>query len=680
MRKKINILMIFSLLLSVLLPVTVSAETSNIDTIINSMTTKEKIAEMIMPSFRYSCVEMSNCNVTELNSDIENILKKYNFAGVILFAQNFVDTKQTVKLIDSIQKANNANPRRNSQLLIATDQEGGYITRLKYQTTMPGNMALGATNDKQLAYDAANIIGQELFALGINTDFAPVVDVNNNPANPVIGVRSFSDDPTVVSEFGTYFMKGLQDNNVISTLKHYPGHGDTSTDTHSSMTIVNKSYDEIKKLELIPFQGLINNNVEMIMTAHISYPQIDNATYISTSDGSEITLPATLSKKMITDILRNDMGFNGVVTTDALDMGAIANHFDRLDVAKLAINAGVDILLMPVETNGTAAINDLESYIDDVAALVDSNEISISNINASVKRILKLKESKNLLTEYNVNVDEKIENALKTVSSLNSHNKEFEIAKKAITLIKNDNDILPLSEDDETMILYAYESHLTSSENAFKKLIKDKIISNSDNVKYYDYTDNLDEIKENFKTAKNVIIINALNKLSGASGLNGLVSGLIDEIIESAKENNVNTILVSTQLPYDAARYNNVDAIIATYLTSGITFDLDDYTNNIPKYGANLMAGIYQLFDKNANFTGKLPVNIYELNSDYTFSNKILYKRGYGLNYKKKIDAIEYNDANTPETKDNLYIYVLILLFSFAGIISIIIYNKKLLK
>lgn len=247
---------------------------------------------------------------------------------------------------------------------------------------MPGNMALGAADDVNVTKEAASVIGQELAALGINADFAPDVDVNSNPANPIIGIRSFSDDADAVAKHGAAFVRALNDTGVISTLKHFPGHGDTDTDSHTGLPMIDKSYNELKANELVPFKACIEAGSQMIMTAHIQYPQIEKTTYKSVLTGEDIYLPATLSKTIITDILRGDMGYDGVVVTDAMNMDAVAKHFDKFDAAKLAIEAGVDILLMPVDTSSTEGINSLDSYISTLTDMAD-NKAAVFSYNFS---------------------------------------------------------------------------------------------------------------------------------------------------------------------------------------------------------------------------------------------------------------------------------------------------------
>ncbi len=240
------------------------------ESILSSMTTQDKVAQMLMPMLRYY-VDEEGCRhgMDVLTEDAAKTLETYGFAGIVLFAQNTADTQKAVKLVDDMQRANAGHP---AQLLVGIDQEGGYITRLGQGTQLPGNMALGAAGDAALAEKAGAIIGAELKSMGINFDFAPVVDVNSNPANPVIGTRSFSDDAFLAAKLGVGFMKGLQSEGVISTLKHFPGHGDTATDSHTGLPRIDGTLADLKARELVPFQAAGDAGGEAIMTAHIQDP------------------------------------------------------------------------------------------------------------------------------------------------------------------------------------------------------------------------------------------------------------------------------------------------------------------------------------------------------------------------------------------------------------------------
>ncbi|MBR0350627.1 MAG: LPXTG cell wall anchor domain-containing protein [Clostridia bacterium] len=631
-KHRISIIIILVMLLQLAIPlmrVEAVIENKSKEEILNDMTTKEKIAQMLMPAFR----TYDGTNVTTLNEEIEGIIAKHGFAGVILFAQNNSSTTQTLELIDSIQKANIKNEDR-PELLISVDQEGATVTRLAEGTQGPGNMALGATGDSKNAYSIGEIIGLELKSIGYNVDFAPVVDVNNNPSNPVIGNRSFSDDANIVVDFGSKFMKGLKSQSIITSLKHFPGHGDTSTDSHTGLPRIEKTYNQLKQNELIPFTNCIENGAEMIMTAHIQYPKIETETYTSIKDGNEIELPATLSKKIITDILRNDLDYDGVVVTDAMNMQAISDNFDKLDSAKLAINAGVDIILMPVDILNKEGIEALDKYITDVADLVDNGEISVENVNNAVLRILTLKENNGLLGTYDdSNLETRINNAKKVVGSKENHDTEWEIAKKSITLVKNDTDMLPIQNNGKTVILVPYANEVLSGEYAISKLKEDGIISKDMDISVLLIRNKeLAEIEDTIADAKNVILI---TEQYSQAGLAGASYEMADSIIDFVHEQGNKISCISCYLPYDVARLQKADSILLAYSANGMN-ELPNFENDIVKtYGVSIPCGIYTAFNKNAKL-GKLPVNIPELDDNYKYTSEYLYKRNYGLQYEEK--------------------------------------------
>jgi len=412
--------------------------------ILRSMTIEEKAGQMMIASF----------SGTELSGDVRACLKKNHFGGVMLGTGNFTDVEQTIRLVGDMQSANQAGS--DIPLLISTDQEGGMITRLNFGTSGVGNMALAATGDPECAREMATIYAEELRSLGINTDFAPVLDVNNDPGNPVIGVRSFSDDPKIVAEYGTAYIDGLQCNGIIATLKHFPGHGDTNTDSHTGFPKIDKSYEDLKEFELIPYEAAIGSGAQMIMTAHIQYPQIEKEKYITPS-GKEVYLPATMSRTILTDILRGDLGFEGVIVTDSLEMAAISENFKFEDVLCMSINAGADMLLLPgVWDRSTKDLTD--SAVTLVVQMVRDGRINEERIDDAVLRILTLKEKHGLLKESSFDVsDEEMEDAKKIVGCDLHKEKEWEIAKKSLTLVQNKNSALPLASSSgiETLILFS---------------------------------------------------------------------------------------------------------------------------------------------------------------------------------------------------------------------------------
>lgn len=635
MKKRLILLILVMLFLTMSAAVIpVGAAESEAEQYLASMSTKDKISMMIMPVFRYSYdTEGNRTNVTEITDNIALSLQKHSFSGVILMGQNTPTNEDTVRLIDALQKANLSGGNR-PQLLITTDQEGGSVTRFTQGTMMMGNMALGAANDLDVTKEVATVIGNEGSALGINADFAPVVDVNNNPSNPVIGLRSFSDDPQIVAAHGSAFVQALNDTGVISTLKHFPGHGDTDTDSHTGLPSIDKSYEELKANELIPFQACINAGSQMIMTAHIVYPQIETATYVSKLTGEEINLPATLSKTIITDILRGDMGYDGVVITDAMEMDAIAKHFDRIDAAVLAIEAGVDILLAPVETTTQEGFGAMDEYIATLAQMADSGEIPMEKIDAAVLRILKLKENNGLFTAYDgSDIESRVQSAVNSVGTKESHDQEWELTKKAITLVKNDDNTLPLTkENQKTVVLVPYDDETIPMDYAVRKLSADGKLPEGAEVTAYSYNrKSADEVLPMIGGADNVIF---MSEIYGKSALKSATAQMADTLADTIHENGGKFIVMSVSLPYDAARFEKADAIMIAYLARSMPVDPGDKTTEITQYGPNMPVALYMMFSADDAPTAKLPVNIPQLDDEYNYTDTILYERGFGLTYQ----------------------------------------------
>lgn len=271
--------------------------TASVEEIMTAMSLDDKISQMIIPAFR----TWNGNPVTDLSEapELAEALKKHQYGGVMLYGVNISSTEQITKLVSDLQVNNaaNENVSVNIPYLMPLDQEGGRVTRLATGTRLTGNMAIGATGADAVAnaITTGNIIGEELAAIGFNTDFAPVIDVNNNPSNPVIGVRSFSDDPVKVAELGVSFKDGLAMSNIAATFKHFPGHGDTNVDSHIGTPSMNKTYDELQATEFVPFKTAIENEADIIMTAHITYPLIDDEQTFA--DGTTGFYPATMSKK-----------------------------------------------------------------------------------------------------------------------------------------------------------------------------------------------------------------------------------------------------------------------------------------------------------------------------------------------------------------------------------------------
>jgi beta-N-acetylhexosaminidase len=307
------------------------------------------------------------------SQDVLNLIERYHLGNIILFSRNIQDARQLLSLTRTLQDAARA-AHQPAPLLIATDQENGVVRRLGPDSTIfPGNMALGAIGSEQMARDVARATGEELCALGINMNFAPVVDVNNNPANPVIGTRSFGEDPHLVARLGVAAVQGYAAARVVSTLKHFPGHGDTAVDSHRALPAIPASLDRLGAVELVPFRAGIAAGADAVMIGHIALPALGE------------TLPATISPAIIGGLLREQLGFAGVVVTDCLEMDAIVSTVGVARGAVMALQAGADLVLV-------SHLYDRQlSALEAVRAAVTSGALSRARIQEAAERVLALK-------------------------------------------------------------------------------------------------------------------------------------------------------------------------------------------------------------------------------------------------------------------------------------------------
>jgi beta-N-acetylhexosaminidase len=307
---------------------------------------------------------------TSVTPDLAAFLKEYQPGGVILFSRNLESAEQIVELTNDLQQCSAKSP-----LLIAIDQEGGRVSRLpKGFTIFPPCQLIGRCHSSELAYAAAATIAKELKSVGINMNMAPVLDVNSNPDNPVIGDRAFGSDAETVIEMGLVTAAGLQDSKVVACGKHFPGHGDTNADSHKELPVVNASRERLEAVEFAPFRRATAAGVASLMTAHVLYRALDER------------LPATLSPDIITHLLREQMGYDGVVLTDDLEMHAIVDHYGPGDAAVRALLAGCDVLLICKERDREIAA------FEAIEKAVASGSIDTARLDVSVARIQRIKQ------------------------------------------------------------------------------------------------------------------------------------------------------------------------------------------------------------------------------------------------------------------------------------------------
>ncbi|WP_339242152.1 beta-N-acetylhexosaminidase [Paenibacillus sp. FSL R5-0517] len=348
---------------------------------LSSLTLEEKIGQMIL----------AGVQGTTLDDQAKQMIADQKVGGIIFYANNVTTLEGTAKFVQSIKETNQSNP---VPIFMSVDQEGGKVSRMPENVeSIPSNQKVGKTKDSALAETMGELLARQVQLAGFNVDFAPVLDVNSNPKNPVIGDRSFGSSADLVLRMGIAEMKGLRNEGIIPVVKHFPGHGDTSVDSHLDLPVVNKTEKQLAELEWIPFQAAVKEQVEAVMVAHILFPKLDP------------DHPASLSDVIIGEHLRGKFKYNGVVITDDLSMGAIAKNFKLNEAALATVKAGSDILLV------AHSYESAKTIFDTLVSAVKSGDISESRIDESVYRILALKQQYKLTDKQQANGDLKQLNA-----------------------------------------------------------------------------------------------------------------------------------------------------------------------------------------------------------------------------------------------------------------------------
>ena len=355
----------------------VAPPADEVEVLLQKMTLREKVGQMFYirmesldPSIEWNTFDdLAALKNQEVTAKMRQTNEQYPVGGIILYAWNIEDEAQLSRIIPQVRSLNGSP-------LLCIDEEGGRVSRIannpNFSVKKYESMAsIGATGDPQNAYECGNTIGTYLKRYGFDIDFAPVADVNTNPENIVIGARAFSDDPAVAAPMVTSYLQGLKDAGITGCIKHFPGHGDTTADTHTGYAQSLKTWDEMKACEMVTFRAGIQWGCQLIMTAHIAVPNVTGS-----------AVPSTLSPIVLQDKLRGELGYRNIIVTDGMEMGAITQHYSSADAAVGSIKAGVDIVLGP---------RDFIEAFDAVVAAVKGGTISEERINQSVRRILKLR-------------------------------------------------------------------------------------------------------------------------------------------------------------------------------------------------------------------------------------------------------------------------------------------------
>ncbi|MDQ0615805.1 beta-N-acetylhexosaminidase [Microbacterium sp. W4I4] len=551
------------------------------DTTLESMTLEQKIGQLfILFAYGPDAETVDSRNTTLYGRPTaSDIISEYEPGGFILFSarDNITDPTQVATLSNGLQDAA-MEAGAGIPLLVSTDQEQGLVTRIGSPATLfPGNMALGAGRSTKDTRKAAAVTGQELLAMGIQQNNAPDADVNINPDNPVIGVRSFSSDPALVSQLTAAAVQGYQeDAGIVATAKHFPGHGDTDTDSHSGLPVITHTLEEWQQIDAPPFRAAIEAGVDSIMTAHIVVPALD--------DSGD---PATLSHKIVTGQLREALGFDGVIVTDGLEMAAVRQKYGDGEVAVRAIEAGVDQLLLP------AAPREAYAAIDDA---LDSGRLTEQRIDESVERILKMKYEQGVIKHPKVDVD-KVMNTVGKNSSLRAAEK---ITDRTTTLVRNDDGALPVAVQGKTVLVTGY-GEVTGRTLAAELTARGAEVTALPTG-----------------TAPSTALIAEATAAAAMSDVTVVLTNGVTatsrqkDLVAALDATGTHLVVAGVRNPYDINQLPEVDNFIATY-----------------SYAAPALASLAKVITGEITPQGALPVDIRTADG----SGDILYPFGHGLGW-----------------------------------------------
>ncbi len=532
---------------------------ARVDGLMAKMSFEEKIGQLLFLGF----------GGTVMDQTIASFLDEKKPGAVALFARNVKHLGQTMRLIREVRK----HDPGGIPMFVSVDQEGGNVVRLKrHVTVLPSAMALGAADDVALAEEAGAALGRDLSWMGFNMNLAPVLDVNSNPNNPVIGTRSFGEDPAQVGRLGLAYVKGLQSQGVSAVAKHFPGHGDTAADSHHALPVLDHDKKRLDEVELVPFRMVLPRGLDALMTAHISLPKI----------AEEKGMPATVSANVLTKILREEIGYDGLLVTDGLEMAGIVDRYGSGEAAVRAVVAGADmVMVLWFKEKKNEVHHALEKA-------VQTGRISKARLDQSVRRILRTKVQRGLFEQELMDIDEAAAALKREKPSV-----ALKIAKRAMTLVKNDRAALPLAPGQKVVV--------ASTEPVFLKEMK-KRYPTADTIRL-----KAAPTKGQTRRARDQIV-------RAAQGADAVVLGVLDgnnlslpKMVQPKLKPETKVAVVNFGSPYALERFPDVDAYLLAF---GFRWE-SEYA------AAQAVVG-------DLSPTGKLPVTVGPT-----------YKVGHGLRYPR---------------------------------------------
>jgi beta-N-acetylhexosaminidase len=541
----------------IVLEETIHTRASWVDETLESMTLEEKVAQMIFERAEGTYFSADDSRWQHF----ERLVRERKVGGFCFFAGDVYEYAMQSNRLQAISDV---------PLLIAADFEFGAAMRVRRATMFPRAMLLGATRNPQYAYDMGKVVAREARALGVHQVFAPVVDVNNNPMNPVINTRSFGEDPNMVAEMSAAFIRGMQEGGVLATAKHFPGHGDTDIDSHLDMPTLPFSRERLDTLELVGFRRAIDAGVMSMMIAHLAVPSLDSAR----------GRPATLSSAITTGLLQGQMGYKGLIVTDAMDMRGVTKAHSTAEAAVLAVKAGTDVVLLPPS---------VDVAIDAIASAVRRGEIAVERVESSVRKILAVKHSLGLSESRFVNPA----HVPAVVGSREHRRLSKQIARDGITVVKNDR-VLPLEKNAAKRVvgIAVGDAEDAATGSYFRSLVRERLPRFED--LRIDQRSNKIEYDSVLTRAANAdILLVHMYVRTRSAQMTGFLSPRQTQFLLDLRRLNKPTVVVSLGNPYLISVLPTVEAYLAGYSDAEVVVE----------------AAVEAIFGE-VGTNGKLPISI----------------------------------------------------------------------
>lgn len=497
---------------------------------IDNLSLREKCAQIVMPWVLGNFLSEDSADFKRL----VRLVKELKVGGLIFFSGDILNQAMLTNKMQALAEV---------PLLIASDFERGLGMRLKDGLEFPYAMALAATGDLTLEYKLGKAIAEESRAIGVHQNYAPVADLNNNPENPIINIRAFSEDKKITSQFCSAFIKGTTSGRVLTTAKHFPGHGNTKIDSHLEMPVINGSKKYLLENELVPFAASIKSGVHSIMVGHLGVPGIENNPKVT----------ATLSKKVITYLLKKHMKFDGLIVTDAMNMDSVCKYYSAAEATVMAFNAGNDLILFPP---------DEEIAINAIHSAVERKEIKEDRINESVRKLLSAKR----WLQIDKNKFSNLSDIPKTVGSKKHFTLAETIAEKSITLIKNDKKIIPIDKSNQKNVFWITitEGLGNECEEFFQSLLQEKFPDSMRALVHEQTNDDYYESILNAVQKADLILLASFIRVKAYQGTVSL-SKKHEAFVQKLLSIKVPTVLISFGNPYLLSLFPMVNAYLCGF-------------------------------------------------------------------------------------------------------------------